>query len=478
MTYKVFSSIWDLLFQILFSGGYLTIKHGWYIILTAFIISSLSLLLQIKTIEKKKVFYTILLNLGILVISMFIPSLLGVYSGILISNGFYSIKAQRNLPKVNKIFIGILNFIGFAGIAGICGIYIYYSRYIYSIMVISGLGLGIFLYLITPIRAFFFSASENLSPPRMKKIGIAIGTCFVVLTSSFCCLGFIRPYEPAPDTYTATGGMEVSVVTYNIRQGTGREVNEYDYWKYRKDDIAIVMDNFDADFICVQEAYNFQIRYLIKALTNRTYKFFGAGRDDGVIGGEHSGILFDSERFEVITAGNFWLSDYPKWPSHPWESRHNANRIISWARFLEIGTDEQIFVCSVHYDSGETWREKANVMLNERIAEYSGAIPTIVAGDFNLNTSQSYWDLLENYGEKPLNSSYHLAHGWQHYYNTTFSSFNPAASNHTSFMIDFIFVSNDITVNSCEILDDSYIGPDGLTHYASDHYPVIANCTM
>ncbi len=478
MSYKVFSSFWEMVFQYLFPGGHLTIKHGWWIALIAFFISSFSLLLQIKVIEKKKIFYTILLNFAILGISMFIPILLGVYIGFLISNGFYSLKTQPNLSTLNKIMLGILNFIGLGVLAGICGIFIFFWRYIYTTMIAGGIVAGILLYLITPIRAFYFSVPENLTLDRMKKIGLATGICFIVLASAFCCVGFIRPYEPAPDVYTPTGAMNITVVTYNIRQGTGREKNEYDFWKFRKDDIAIVMDNFDSDFICIQEAFNFQIRYLTKTLQNRTYKFFGAGRDDGVVGGEHSGILFDSDRFEVITGGNFWLSDYPNWPSHPWESRHNANRVISWARFLEIGTNEQIFVCSVHYDSGETWRQQANVMLNERIAEYSGDIPTIVAGDFNLNTSMTYWDLLENYGEKPLGSAYHLVHGPGDHYNTTFSGFDPASSTHTSYMIDFIFVSSDVLVMTCDILDDTYLGPDNEIHYASDHYPVIAQCIV
>jgi endonuclease/exonuclease/phosphatase family metal-dependent hydrolase len=479
MSYKVFSSFWEMLFQYLFPGGYLTIKQGYWITLIIFGLSSLSILLHMKSIGKKKTFYYFLLNFGMLAITVFIPALLGLYTGFLFSNGIYSIKAHRkSLPLLNRILIVILNCMGILGIIGACGIFIFFWRYVYDYMLAGGFIVGIILYLITPIRAFYFSLPENLSVSRIKKIGLATGICFIVLTGAFSCLGFIRPYEPAPDIYTPSGSMDITLVTYNIRLGTGIEDNKYDFWKYRKDNIAMVMDNFDADFICIQEAFNFQIRYLTKTLQNRTYSLFGAGRDDGVVGGEHAGILFDSERFEVITGGNFWLSDYPYWPSNTWPSQHHANRVISWARFREISTDEQIFVCSVHYDSGEEWRQKANVMLNERIAEYSGDIPTIVAGDFNLNTSMSYWNLLENYGTKPLQSAYNIVHGPPPHYNTTFSGFDPATSTHTSFMIDFIFVSADVSVSTCDILNDTYTGPDGLTHYASDHYPVKATLSV
>ena len=243
--YKEFSSFWDLLFQFLFPGGYLTIKQGYWITLIIFGISTLSLLLQMKFLGKKKTFYTILLNFGLLAITMFIPALLGLYTGFLLSNGIYSIKAHRNsLSLLNKILIGVLNSVGILALLGACGIFIFFWRYMYDYMLVGGLVVGVLLYLITPIRAFYFSIPENLSPSRMKKVGLATGISFIVLTSILCCFGFIRPYDPAPDTYTPSSSMDITVVTYNIRQGTGREKNEYDFWNYRKDDIAIVMDHF------------------------------------------------------------------------------------------------------------------------------------------------------------------------------------------------------------------------------------------
>ncbi len=475
---KVFSSIWELLFQIIFPGGFLTIQWGWLFAVGAFLISSISLILQKKVLDNKKLYRTIILNCCILALSMFIPVLLGVYIGFLICSAFYSMKIHRDMPKANKITIGTLNIILFLVVAGACGIFIFFWRYLAMYMTAGGLVAGILLYLIFPIRSFIFSIPENLTFKRIKKIGLVSSIIFIVLSSAFVGLGFIRTYNPAPESYTPSGTMDVTIATYNIRQGTGREDNEYDYWKHRKDEVATVIDSFDADFICVQEAFQFQLRYLCSVLETRTYKYIGAGRDDGVIGGEHVAIIFDSARYRVITGGNFWMSEYPYYPSQSWNGRHNANRIFSWARFEEIGTDEQLFVASIHYDSGAEWRENANVMLNERVALYSGGIPALVAGDFNLNTSLSGWDLLENYGTKPLNSSYHLIHGFGHHYNSTFSGFDPGTSTHTSYMIDFIFVCTEVTVNTCDILDDTYLGPDGETHYASDHNPVIATCTI
>ena len=62
-------------------------------------------------------------------------------------------------------------------------------------------------------------------------------------------------------TYAPYGTMDVTLVTYNIRLGTAIEDNRYDFWKFRKDWIVGYINSFDADFLCLQEAYHFQIRY-------------------------------------------------------------------------------------------------------------------------------------------------------------------------------------------------------------------------
>ncbi|MBN2155287.1 MAG: endonuclease/exonuclease/phosphatase family protein [Candidatus Lokiarchaeota archaeon] len=475
--YKVFSSMWERLFQWFFPSGYLTVEFGWYYVLGALILSSCMILLRGKTMEKKQTYRIILLNLCLLAVTMFIPPLLGVYLGFLVCNEFLLLRSSREMPIARKIGIIVLNNVGILGLIGGTGIMIYFWRFVIAYMILGGFIAGILLFLIKPVRSFFVSLPTKLTSSTMKNITISSALLFILLGGMFITIGFIRPYIPAPSSYIPSGGMNVTLTTYNIRLGTGIEENEYDYWRYRKDELTSYIDTFDSDFICIQEAYYFQIRYLMQTLTSRTYKYIGAGRDDGVISGEHACILFDSLKYRVITGGNFWLSDYPFYPSQTWHGKFDKDRVVSWARFEEIATQEQVCVVSVHYDSGAEFREKANVLLNERVAEYSGDVPVIVAGDFNYNSSMSGWNFMENYGSKPLKSAYHLVNGPGPHLIDTFNGFELTYDSPTN-MIDFIFVSSDILAMTCEVLQDTYTGPDGLQHYPSDHFPVIMQCLI
>jgi len=474
---KIFTTIWEHIFQIFFPGGFLTIEFGLYFVLGAFVLTSINLLLQIKVIENKLIIRRMLINLCFLAVSMFIPAFLGVCIAIMFCSEFTSIKNQLELPLWNKIVIIIVSIVGMLGLVGVCSILIFYWRFLFAYMLLGGFIVGVILFAIAPIQKFLKDILKDASLSNLKKIGIVSGVIFLVLGGIFASTGFIRPFIPAPTTYTPTGSMNVKLATYNIRLGTGIENNEYDSWKHRKDDIANYIDNFDADFICIQEAYHFQIRYLTRMLDSKTYNYVGAGRDDGVISGEHACIFFDSERFSVITGGSFWLSDYPFYPSQTWNGEYNKDRVVAWARFEEIATNEEVFVISVHYDSGAEFREKANVLLNNRIAEYSGAVPVIVGGDFNYNESMSGWNLMENYGTKPLQSAYHLIHGPGPHLLDTTNSFNLTYDNPIN-MIDFIFVSVAVSVTACEILNDTYISTDGLAHYFSDHFPLTMQCLI
>ena len=97
--------------------------------------------------------------------------------------------------------------------------------------------------------------------------------------------------------------MDLTVVSYNIRNGAGSgEKNPYDNWDQRQDNLVDYMNTMDADFICVQEAYSFQMKYLTDNLDVRSYDYIGIGRDDGAFAGEYAGVLFDNSKFDLISS--------------------------------------------------------------------------------------------------------------------------------------------------------------------------------
>ncbi|MDA7633592.1 endonuclease, partial [bacterium] len=59
------------------------------------------------------------------------------------------------------------------------------------------------------------------------------------------------------------------------------------------------------------------------------YGFHGVGRDNGVAKGEFVPIMYRLDRFDLIDAGHFWLSENPEEPgSTSWDT--SLTRMCSW----------------------------------------------------------------------------------------------------------------------------------------------------
>lgn len=108
------------------------------------------------------------------------------------------------------------------------------------------------------------------------------------------------------------------------------------------------------------------------------------------------------------------------------------------------------------------------------MVEYSGGLPTFLAGDFNMqNTSQGF-QYLEDYGTKPLSDAFRIYHGGvaPFAYTTTYnftSNYSPLNAKR----IDYIFMSSAVHVEDCWIPHASYGGNENYTY--SDHFPVIGD---
>ncbi|MFX0101362.1 MAG: endonuclease/exonuclease/phosphatase family protein [Candidatus Hodarchaeota archaeon] len=288
----------------------------------------------------------------------------------------------------------------------------------------------------------------------------------IILGLTFVLSGFLKIHLPAPSGPTTTEVTNLKLISYNIRYGIVREENPANNWENRKDEFVIYLNNYTADIIGVQEAYSFQLDYIKKNLVSSAYKYTGFGRDDGVHGGEHAAIFFDSTKFNFIDGDTFWLSDYPLFPSKTWGDSNY--RVCTWARFKVIENDAQFCVFNTHYATSghyDTFHEPASRLIKQKIDEYSGGLPVFLMGDFNMRNSTSAFDLLENYGGKALSDTYDGN-------KTTSNSWDP--SRIYGSRIDFILISSTISIINCSIEQDTY--GSGLLY--SDHYPVVLNCTF
>ncbi|MHA1674597.1 MAG: endonuclease/exonuclease/phosphatase family protein [Promethearchaeota archaeon] len=345
------------------------------------------------------------------------------------------------------------------------------------------IGIEIALRLVLRIKQFPFlkdiSPFKTLASGKSKKLMGTFLLIFIMLTSAFFMGFFLPPRRNPAGDQIGLPSVDLTVMSYNIKNAGDYSLDRGDFWDNRRDDMAAYITTLDVDIFGVQEAYLPQITYLKQSITNRQYRFFGVGRKDGVHGGEHSAIFYDSERFVLMEGDDFWLSDTPRIPSKQWDDRNY--RICTWARFREIITDREFYIFNTHL-STQNVTEAGNVhlmtvaLIYEHILTFSGDLPILLMGDFNFeNTSLAYGELL-SYTEKPMYDTYVLANEgtsggvpWDYSTNSFDSTTIPNKSR-----IDFIFASGGISVDQCWIPKDVY---DGTRPY-SDHYPVLLTATL
>lgn len=254
------------------------------------------------------------------------------------------------------------------------------------------------------------------------------------------------------------------VMTFNIRfdnPGDGENA-----WPKRKEFAASTIRLHQADIVGVQEALEHQIGDLTKLLPGLSW--VGTGRNaDG--GGEYSAILFSQDRLEVLESDTFWLSETPNVPgSQSWDAA--LPRIATWGHFRDLNTEKEFIVLNTHFDhvGREARVESAKQILNA-INEIADGLPIVVMGDLNTTENDDPYSVLAEStlsdGRKLIDGFYHSVHG-HHGPTSTWNGFTEIIPDRR---IDYVFVSDDVTIIQHAILSDQR---DGL--FPSDHLPVLS----
>jgi len=258
----------------------------------------------------------------------------------------------------------------------------------------------------------------------------------------------------------------IKVVTYNIWYDNPSKIDQS--WSNRKNGVIETLLEVDPDIFCVQEALDHQVH----DLEISSYKYFGAGRDDGEKGGEYSAIFYDTTKFKLTDGGNFWLSEFPDSAgSKGWDAM--CVRIVSWVKLYDQKNHQVFYLFNTHFDhEGDTARTESAKLLQRKINEIAKNHPVIVTGDFNcLKGSQPYEILVDSLNEKVLKdcrySSQLQVSGPD--YSFVGSEFSGSSGN----IIDHIFVSYGFAVKQAFIDDNSTD-----RKYPSDHLPVVTILEM
>ena len=249
----------------------------------------------------------------------------------------------------------------------------------------------------------------------------------------------------------------VSVISYNIRHGKANDGTNS--WQFRYHTSAMMLTDQAPDLMGVQEAYDFQIKY-IKEFT-KGYNYIGVGRDDGKSKGEQMGIFYNSKTIKVLKWGTYWLSETPDVPSFGWDAK--CRRSATWALLKDKRSGKKFFYVNTHLDHvGVEARSKGLQLVQNKIAEMNPkGWPLILSGDFNIEPDNEAILQLD----KSMKSARDVAAKTDRH-----GSFNGWGKTNPETIIDYIYFSGFSRCERFETITKEYDG----RKFISDHYPIKA----
>jgi endonuclease/exonuclease/phosphatase family metal-dependent hydrolase len=278
----------------------------------------------------------------------------------------------------------------------------------------------------------------------MRKLTLIIAAVLMVL-----------PFKSSAQKQTRD--YDLKVMSYNIRMGVAKDGTNS--WEYRYPATALMLKDQMPDVFGVQEAFNFQIKFIEENFTD--YDSFGVGRDNGKSEGEFMSIFWNKKTVKMIKGGTFWLSETPEKPSMGWDAA--CKRTATWALMKDKNTGKLFYFVNTHLDhKGAEARRKGLELIVSRIDEINPkGYPMILTGDFNIKPDNEALVGLE----QRMQSARKIAPKTDN--NATFNNWGKAKSD---MVIDYIYVSGFSACPEYHTITEKY----GTWKYVSDHYPIYA----
>ena len=254
-----------------------------------------------------------------------------------------------------------------------------------------------------------------------------------------------------------TRDYDLKVMSYNIRMGTAKDGTNS--WEYRYPATAMMIQDQKPDVFGVQEAFEFQIKFIEDNFTD--YDSFGVGRDNGKAEGEFMSIFWNKKTVKMVKGGTFWLSETPEKPSLGWDAA--CKRTATWALMKDKNTGKMFYFVNTHLDhKGVEARKKGLELIVSRIDEINPkGYPMVLTGDFNIKPDNEALIGLE----EKMQSARKIAPKTDN--NQTFNGWGKAKSD---MVIDYIYVSGFSACPEYHTITEKY----GAWKYVSDHYPIYA----
>ncbi len=267
-----------------------------------------------------------------------------------------------------------------------------------------------------------------------------------------------------PGTPAADRGDELCLMTYNLRYGSNTPPND---WPSRRPLVKTLLDKYQPDLIGTQEGLYRQVKDIDVDLPD--YQWIGLGRDGGSRG-EFMAIYYRTDRFEPLEFDHFWLSDTPDIiGSSTWGNTNR--RMVTWARFQDRRTNKEFYYWNTHLDHAlQPAREKASLLIQERLKDIRPDLPLFLVGDFNAQAKANpIYDILTD--QSGLQDTWFTASKRINEEANSFSGFGELR--HEGRRIDWVLSRGNMDVRASEVVT---LKPTG--HWPSDHCPVVSWLTL
>ena len=259
---------------------------------------------------------------------------------------------------------------------------------------------------------------------------------------------------------TGKASIEFSILTSNLRFGLADDGPNR--WSSRKKAFPAFLQHHAADFICFQEANDFQIDYLQSLLPDYRY----IGRRAPAPAFWQNNVIFYRHDWNCVVNRHFYLSHTPETPSR--------YRLSRWPRQCTLGLFERgglrLLCANTHFDFDSQVQDASARLILQKVNNLAVNIPAILAGDFNATPQSSCHRILTGSSTAVYtNPSEHFSNVLHPPYPGTFHGWSGQKQGDC---LDWILYRGNLVPNNVIVIRDKYSG-----YYPSDHFPIRANFT-